>query len=100
MSKCVVLVIVLMSRAAFAEGDDELKSRDTALAFSIGGSVASVGMFVAGVAGVETNHPQLGWVAIAGSLVTPSLGEWYGGKYLTLGIALRVAGAATAGVGI
>ncbi len=43
---------------------------------------------------------RLGWAAIAGSLVTLSLGEWYAGKYLTLGLGLRAVGAATIGAGI
>ena len=100
MAKRAALVILLIARVALADRDGDVKSRDTALALSIGGSIASVGLVVGGTAATERRAPQLGWAMIAASLLTPSLGEWYGGKYLTVGLGLRAVGAATAVFGV
>ncbi|HEX7700923.1 MAG TPA: hypothetical protein VF403_09380 [Kofleriaceae bacterium] len=58
---------------------------------SIGGTAVSLGVMIAGMTG-QTNDRET-MVGLASSLVTPSLGEWYAGKYLTVGMGLRAAGA-------
>jgi len=67
------------------------KSPDTALMLSLGGTAASAALVLAGGA---SNDGGLVAAGLLSSLVTPSLGEWYAGKPLTLGMGVRVASAA------
>jgi len=100
MAKYVVLIVLVMTRVALADGDGAVRSRNTALGLAIGGSIVSIGMFAIGAVAADTNDPHSGRIAMAASILPPSLGEWYGGKYLTLGLGLRAAGMATMAVGI
>ena len=69
------------------------KSEDTALALSLGGTAASVGLVIAG--GSSNNGAMIS-AGLLSSLVTPSLGEWYAGRYVTAGMGIRaVSGVAT-----
>lgn len=90
-----IAAVSLLPRVATAEEDS--KSPDLALALSIGGTAASVGVILAGLKGSSNGETELGLVS---SMVTPSFGEWYAGKYLTLGIGLRAAGALSMIAGI
>lgn len=65
-------------------------NRNLALALSAGGSAASVGLMLMPSQTVRF----IGGVSL---LVTPSLGEWYAGKFLTTGLVLRLT-AVAAGV--
>jgi hypothetical protein len=93
------LAVLLCARVAVADGPEETKRRDTALEYAIGGSVASVGLAAVGVAALEKDQ-RIGWLGIAGAIAAPSAGEWYAGKYLTVGMGLRAAGAAVIGYGL
>jgi hypothetical protein len=102
-----ICVLLCLSTRIAAADDAELKDRDTALALSAGGTAVSAGLVVAAVVGGADSAPDharfrttLGELGVASLLVTPSLGEWYAGRYLTLGLALRAAGAATTLAGI
>ena len=83
---------VLTSQVAHAD-DTGPRDRDTALLWSAGGTAASAVVFAAGV-----KQDNLGLIALGSLslLVTPSFGEWYAGQYLTVGMGIRVAGAAVA----
>jgi len=67
----------------------ELKSEHTALAWSLGGTAISAAMFVGGMA---SNNNGLAVAGLLSSLVTPSFGELYAGRYVTVGMGLRAAG--------
>ena len=101
-----VLVVTALARVAAADdgppGMQEadpvpLKDRTTAFELSIGGTAASVGVVLAGAAAHDGTIMAVG---VASSLLTPSLGEWYAGQTLTLGMGVRAASAAAFLVGI
>lgn len=94
-SLAVLAALALTSRVAAA--DDQLKNPDTALAWSVAGTAASVGVVAIGA---QTHNSSLvGW-GVLSSLLTPSLGEWYAGKYVTAGMGLRLLGGAVAIAGV
>jgi hypothetical protein len=76
--------------------DSGPKDPDTALMLSLGGTAASVALVVAG--GRVNN--SLPWAGLVSSVFTPSLGEWYAGKPLTVGIGIRAASAGILFAGI
>jgi hypothetical protein len=90
----VVLGIVLACGVAHAE-----KKRQTGTLLSgVGAGVSSalvVGGFVFARPGNEFNQPLL-FTGLGTSIVTPSLGEWYAGEWVTIGMAVRAAGAGLA----
>jgi len=70
-------------------------SEGSALAWSLGGTVASYAAIGAGV----TLHSGFGTVGLIGALVAPSFGHWYAGKYVTRGMLGRGLGIVTFIVG-
>jgi len=72
------------------------KDPNVALGLSLGGTALSIGMFVVGA---KTNSDQLVVAGLLSSAITPSIGEWYAGEYLTWGMGIRAAGASMAIVG-
>jgi len=89
-----VLVLVAGSRVARAN-----KDRQTAQLLSGVGAGASgalvVASFVAADDHGEINYP-LFYVGAGTSVITPSLGEWYAGQWLTIGMGVRIAAAGLA----
>ena len=73
------------------------KSPGTALALSLGGTVASLGLVAA--AGASENS-TLSTVGSIGFWVAPSFGHWYVGKGWTTGLKYRLAGAGAATLGL
>lgn len=86
--------------APVAQG--ELKSEGTALALSLGGTVLAWGLAV-GLPLLETQPVDfeegssnrgainaLSTIGAIGTLVAPSFGHWYAGKYFTRGMGMRV----------
>ena len=96
MSKLVLAVTAAASlcvaTAAHADpadpGDQGPKDPTTALELSVGGTLASAGLVAIGAGAHNDGMIVAGLVS---SLVTPSFGEWYAGKPVTLGMGLRVA---------
>jgi hypothetical protein len=92
----VILVLLVMCSIAHA---DDRKSVKTAQWLSGGGvavsSVLALGGFFLHDQSQAFNAPLL-WSGIATSIVTPSLGEWYAGEWMTIGMAVRVGGAGLA----
>jgi hypothetical protein len=72
------------------DGDEGPKDPSTALALSLGGTLASGALVAIGAA---SNNGDIAAAGVLSSLVTPSLGEWYAGKPVTLGLGLRAASA-------
>ena len=95
----VPLVVMLVCSAAHAEP----KNHKTAQWLSGGGVAVSSALVVGGFAfagrGETFNMPLL-WSGIATSVVSPSLGEWYAGEWVTIGMAVRVTGAGIASFAI
>lgn len=89
-SLTVLVVVALASRLAMADDSPEPRSEATAVALSLSGTAASTALVVIGF---NTASPKLDIAGLATGLITPSLGEWYAGRYLTLGLVTRVAGA-------
>jgi hypothetical protein len=88
----VVLLVMLACSVAHADK----KQHETAQWLSGGGVAASsllvVGSFVFTEHAQPFNTPLL-WSGVATSIVTPSLGEWYAGEWLTIGMAVRIGAA-------
>jgi len=72
------------------------KSESTALALSLGGTIASIGLMAIGE---SQNNDDLGAIGGIGVWVAPSFGHWYSGKLWTNGMTLRLAGAGAVVVG-
>lgn len=96
MSKLVLAVTAAASlcvaTAAHADpadsGDQGPKDPTTALELSLGGTAASAALVAIGAGAHSGGMVAAGLLT---SLVTPSFGEWYAGKPVTLGMGLRVA---------
>jgi hypothetical protein len=84
----------LLTTAVAHADPPEPKDPDHALMLSLGGTAASAALLVVGA---TSDRPELATVGAVSSLFTPSLGEWYAGKRLTAGMAIRVA---SLGVGL
>jgi hypothetical protein len=98
MSKLLVLAVaataLCSATVAHADptesGDRGPKDPTTALELSLGGTAASGALL--GI-GIGANNGGMIAAGVLSSLVTPSLGEWYAGKPVTLGMGLRAASA-------
>src|SRR2546425_1128860 len=91
-----IAAFVLARSSALAE---PAKSRDLASALSGGGAGVASAVVVAGFLtadeGKPFNLPVL-YAGLGASAVLPSLGEWYGGQWLTVGMAIRTGAAGLA----
>ena len=102
---CVAALTTTIATIAPAQAEPSSpKSETTALALSLGGTVASVGVAAYGFANMIDGHEESSSVGLwAGGLlslvITPSLGHIYAGDGMTNGLALRAGGAAVAVVG-
>ena len=99
-----ILLFSLLATARTSHADPPApKDESTAVAMSTLGVLASGGLIAAAFA-VPRGHGDLqGALATAGvtsTLVTPSLGHWYAGSYLTTGLTLRLAGIAFGAAGV
>jgi len=87
-------VLVLASGSAHAE-----KKRETAqILAGVGTGVSSaliLGGFAFATQGNPINKPLM-YSGLASAMITPSLGQFYAGQYLTIGMAVRVAAAGLA----
>src|SRR5580765_5994013 len=85
-------LLVLPARVAAAD-PVYVDHRDagTALAWSVAGTAASVGMTAYGI---SANQPAIATIGAISSLVTPSFGHWYAGHYFTAGLGIRIASTA------
>lgn len=72
------------------------KSEGAALALSVGGTLVSGGILLAGLA---ITSEELSLVGVGGAVTLPSLGHWYAGAYFTRGMALRLSGLAVFTIG-
>lgn len=77
--------------------DADRKDPTTATLLSLGGTAASVGLFLVGV---DREDEGLVTAGLLTSLVTPSLGHWYAGDYFTPGLGLRLGGATLVMAGV
>lgn len=89
---CAALAATLFTSLAHADDgsspSDGARSEHTALALSLGGTAASIAVTAVGF---STDNHALGVVGLGSTLLTPSLGEWYAGKPLTIGMGIRAA---------
>jgi hypothetical protein len=89
-------LVVLLALASPARAE---KNRDTAQILSVAGTIASSALvlssFFIGTNTGEVNEPLL-YAGLGTSIFTPSLGQYYAGEYLTLGMGVRGGAAAFA----
>ncbi len=91
------LVLALMLVCSVAHADE--KKRTTAQAMAGVGTGVSAALVIASFAFADARNPvnePLLFTGLATSLVTPSLGQWYAGEYLTLGMGVRALAVGTA----
>ncbi|HEY5925913.1 MAG TPA: hypothetical protein VIV11_29700 [Kofleriaceae bacterium] len=88
------LLVVLASTTAHAEKDPKTATILSASAAGVSGAVAVAG-FMTAPAGNRIN-PPLTYTGLGLLFVTPSLGEFYAGQYLTWGMGIRLAASALA----
>jgi len=88
----VILLVLAVAAPAHADGP---KSEQTAqLAAGLGTGVSG-GLILAGFLAGDSSYPYnkpLMYTGLASALITPSLGQFYAGEYITLGMAARVLG--------
>ena len=88
--KKLVVALLLVSSLAHAKP----RKLRTAYTLSGVGTAASVSLIVGAFAlpprSGDIYFPML-WTGLATSVVTPSLGNWYAGRWLTVGMGIRVA---------
>jgi hypothetical protein len=72
----------------------------TAVLLSLGGAAASTALVLGGESAGNLGGGLMVLTGLATGIVTPSFGEWYADKYLTVGLGIRVAGAVALGKGI
>ena len=86
-------LLLLLALSAPAHAD---KQRETALYLSVGGTIVSSGLvlgsFLTSGADATVNEP-LFYTGLGTSIVTPSLGQYYAGQYLSWGMGIRAAAA-------
>jgi hypothetical protein len=68
------------------------RNRTTAMFLSIAGTVFALGAYT--LPGVSPDNRD--WIAGSALVVTPTVGEWWCGEYLTIGMGMRAAGLAMA----
>lgn len=93
----IVAAVTFTTRLAGADDAPAWKDRDAAFKLSAGATAVSIGLVVAGA---STGDKALIDAGLVSSLVTPSAGELYAGKLLTVGMGLRVASAGIEILGI
>jgi hypothetical protein len=89
-----VAVLVLASGSAHAE-----KKRQTAQILAGVGTGVSSALILGGFAFASQGNPinkPLMYSGLASAMITPSLGQFYAGEYVTIGMAVRVAAAGLA----
>lgn len=90
----------LASPGAHAEGR---KSEQTAQIMAGVGTGVSSALILAGFLAGDSSQPfnkPLMYTGLAGAAITPSLGQFYAGEYVTIGMAARVVGAGLATYGL
>jgi hypothetical protein len=97
-----LLVSIAILAAATGTASAEKKLRTAQIASGVGTGVSSalvITAFFVGEKNGDVNMPLL-YAGLGSGVVTPSLGEFYVGKYVTLGMGLRVAAGALATWGV
>lgn len=99
----IAVVTVALATPARAEEPATDRSETTAVALSVGGTVASYGLLVAiPLLDESGKHPvAVGtyFAAAAGAVLAPSFGHWYAGERWTRGMTYRALGLGTAAAG-
>lgn len=92
MRSLVILLVLLAAAPAHADGP---KSETTAQILAGGGAGVSSGLILAGFLAGDSSYPfdkPLMYTGLVSALITPSLGQFYAGEYITIGMAARVLG--------
>jgi hypothetical protein len=97
-----LLVLSATATAVFADPTpvqprtDRVAAKDpgTAVSLSLVGTVVPVSMMVVGIGLDNDPGDTLAYAGLIGSTIGPSIGHWYAGEPLTIGMALRAGGVA------
>lgn len=95
-----VALLGVLAPAAHAER----KKLSTAQAISGVGTGASAAVFLTAILLAKQNSGEVNlplvFVGLGSSVITPSLGHWYAGRYITVGLGVRAAAAGVAAWGV
>jgi heme A synthase len=94
-----VIVFAILVTASSAHAEPQQRHRKTAQIFSGVGTGVSSALILSGFLFApvgQTFERPLMYTGLATAVITPSLGEFYAGQYLTYGMAARVLGAGLA----
>ncbi len=90
--------------AGVAHADDtKPKSEQTAQIMAGVGTGVSGGLILAGFLAGDSSYPfnrPLMYIGLASAMITPSLGQFYAGEYITIGMAARAVGVGIATYGL
>ena len=93
MRRVSLVVVVILAISASANAGP--RSRKLAQILSGTGTGVSSALIVSGFVFASDGNPvnkPLIYTGLVAATLTPSLGEWYSGQYLTIGMAVRIAG--------
>ncbi len=100
MRRLAVIVLLLVCIASPAHAEKKRKTAQALAGLGVGFSSALVlSSFLINVNDGTVYRPTF-YAGLGTSIATPSLGQWYAGKYLTVGMAIRAGGALLAAYGI
>jgi hypothetical protein len=100
--RSVVVVSVVLAAGVPAHAESP-KSEQTAFILAGTGTGVSSALILAGFLGGDSSYPfnqPLMYAGLASAAITPSLGQFYAGEYLTIGMAARVVGVGLATYGL
>lgn len=79
---------------------EDAKSPETAMLLSLAGTIAPIALVAIGANSEGSQGEDLVTLGVLAAFVTPSLGHWYAGHYLTGGMAMRAGGAGLVTLGV
>jgi len=87
---------------AFLRDTGDEKSETTALALSLGGTIASYALLIGGAASADNGGAgtAMATVGAVGVWFAPAFGHWYAGTIATRGLGIRAAGGGVAMIGL
>lgn len=100
MRSVAAIAVLVASAPAHAEGP---KSEQTAQILAGVGTGVSSALILAGFLAGDSSQPfnkPLMYTGLVGAAITPTLGQFYAGEYVTIGMAARVVGAGLATYGL
>jgi hypothetical protein len=100
MKRLFISLAILVALTGTAAAEKSLRTARIAAGVGTGvSSVLFISAFFIGEKNGDVNMPML-YTGLGSGVITPSLGEFYAGKYVTIGMGLRVAAGLIAAYGV